>query len=184
MAILRNSPRDPIASPKVRYLRCCSAYVALLEVDRRGTKIENRIYQNTCIFSKYSDTGLRRQLMLCLFGVIVSFSKMLSTMPPSSNGGSSYQLIRTDPTPPVAYVALRTTLRTFAPGEIVQHDGFRATSLARSIVDAARVNTTPEQILVAVREGLRRNLLTRRDLDQALRTAPVRVQRLIARALT
>lgn len=84
---------------------------------------------------------------------------------------------------PTADVELHTTSRAFAPGDVVQHEGFRATSLARSIVDAARSNTAPEQIVMAVREGLRRNLIVRRDLERALRDAPIRVQRLIKGAL-
>ena len=84
---------------------------------------------------------------------------------------------------PAADVEIHTTSRPFAPSDIVQYDGFRATSLARSIVDAARTHTAPEQIEMAIREGLRRNLLTRRDLNRALRDAPIRVQRLIERGL-
>jgi predicted transcriptional regulator of viral defense system len=80
---------------------------------------------------------------------------------------------------PAHDVALHTTTRAFAPGDVVQHEGFRATSLARSIVDAARAHTGPEQIVMAVREGLRRGLLTPRDLDRAMKSAPVRVRDLI-----
>jgi predicted transcriptional regulator of viral defense system len=82
-------------------------------------------------------------------------------------------------TVPAHDVELHTTTRPFAPGDIVQHDGFRATSLARSIVDAARAHTGPEQIVMAVREGLRRGLLTRRNLQRAMQDAPARVRRLI-----
>lgn len=84
---------------------------------------------------------------------------------------------------PAEDVELHTTTRSFAPDDIVQHEGFRATSLARSIVDSARAHTGPEQIVMAVREGLRRGLLTRRDLGRAMQTAPLRVRRLIEEAL-
>jgi predicted transcriptional regulator of viral defense system len=82
-------------------------------------------------------------------------------------------------TVPADDVELHTTTRPFAPGDVVQHEGFRATSLARSIVDAARAHTGPEQIVMAVREGLRRGLLTRRDLERAMQNAPARVRALI-----
>ncbi len=80
---------------------------------------------------------------------------------------------------PAPDVELHTTTRRFATRDIVQQDGFRATSLARSIVDAARAHTAPEQIVMAVSEGLRRGLITRRDLQRAMDHAPARVRRLI-----
>jgi predicted transcriptional regulator of viral defense system len=82
-------------------------------------------------------------------------------------------------TVPEPDVEVHTTTQPFAPGEIVQHEGFRATSLARSIVDSARSHTAPEQIVMAVREGLRRGLLTQRDLERAGNNAPAHVRRLI-----
>ena len=80
---------------------------------------------------------------------------------------------------PASDVELHTATRPFAPGEVVQHEAFRATSLTRSIVDAARTHTAPEQIVMAVREGLRRGLLTKRHLKEAMVTVPARVRRLI-----
>jgi predicted transcriptional regulator of viral defense system len=82
-------------------------------------------------------------------------------------------------TAPADNVALHTTTRPFPPGDVVQHEGFRATSLARSIVDAARTYTGPEQIVMAVREGLRRGLLSPRQLERAMQNAPKRVCDLI-----
>jgi|SRR5665213_95266 len=82
-------------------------------------------------------------------------------------------------TAPADNVALHTTARPFAPGDVVQHEGFRATSLARSIVDAARARTGPEQIVMAVQEGLRRGLLTTRQIERAMHDAPKRVRELI-----
>jgi predicted transcriptional regulator of viral defense system len=84
--------------------------------------------------------------------------------------------------PPADDVELHTTTRPFAPGDVVQHEGFRATSLARSIVDAARAYTAPEQIVMAVREGLGRGVLTEYDLDSAMRIVPKRVRELIEQA--
>ena len=83
---------------------------------------------------------------------------------------------------PADDVELHTTTRPFAPGDIVQHEGFRATSLARSIVDSARAHTGPEQIVMAVREALRRGLLTRRDLERAMKDTSARVRDLIQEA--
>lgn len=80
---------------------------------------------------------------------------------------------------PADDIEIHTTTRAFAPGDLVQHEGFRATSLARSIVDSARASTAPEQIIMAVRESLRRGLLTKRDLARATRNASYRVRRLI-----
>ncbi|MDB5070264.1 MAG: uncharacterized protein JWM87_1375 [Candidatus Eremiobacteraeota bacterium] len=82
-------------------------------------------------------------------------------------------------TAPADNVELHTTTRPFAPGDVVQHEGFRATSLARSIVDAARTHTAPEQIVMAVREGLRRGLVAPRQLERAMKKAPKRVRDLI-----
>ena len=87
-------------------------------------------------------------------------------------------------TVPAADVDLHTTTRPFAPGEVVQHEGFSATSLARSIIDAARVHTAPEQIVMAVREGLRSGLLTRRDLERTMQKAPARVRALVEEGLS
>ncbi len=83
-------------------------------------------------------------------------------------------------TAPRADVDLHTTTQPFAPGDVKQHDAFSATSLARSIVDAAKTYTAAEQIVMAVREGLRRGVLTRPDLERALYKAPARVRALVA----
>jgi predicted transcriptional regulator of viral defense system len=82
-------------------------------------------------------------------------------------------------TTPAGNVELHTTTRPIAPVDVVQHEGFRATSLARSIVDAARAHTGPEQIVMAVREGLRRGLLAPHQLERAMQDAPKRVRDLI-----
>lgn len=87
-------------------------------------------------------------------------------------------------TVPATDVELHTTTRPFAPGEVVQHEAFSATSLARSIVDAARTYTGPEQIVMAVREGLRTGLLTHRDLEGAMQKAPARVRALVEEGLS
>jgi predicted transcriptional regulator of viral defense system len=87
-------------------------------------------------------------------------------------------------TAPARDVELHTTARPFASGDVVQHDGFRATSLARSIVDAARSSTAPEQIVMAVREGLRRGVLTPAQVERAMQSAPARVRRLMERGLS
>ncbi len=82
-------------------------------------------------------------------------------------------------TAPADNVEVHTTTRPFAPGDVVQHEGFRATSLTRSIVDAARTYTGSEQIVMAVREGLRRGLLAPHQLERAMQNVPKRVRDLI-----
>jgi predicted transcriptional regulator of viral defense system len=87
-------------------------------------------------------------------------------------------------TVPAIDVELHTTTRPFAQGEVVQHQAFSATSLARSIIDAARVHTAPEQIVMAVQEGLQSGLLTHRDLERAMQKAPARVRALVEEGLS
>jgi predicted transcriptional regulator of viral defense system len=84
---------------------------------------------------------------------------------------------------PSSDVEIHTTTRPFRPGEVVQYEGFRATSLARSIVDCARTHTAPEQIAMALSESLRRGYLTRSEIDAMARNATARVRSLICRAL-
>jgi predicted transcriptional regulator of viral defense system len=120
------------------------------------------------------DAVLSHESALKLYGVSdVAPSRLIFTVPRNRRYKAS----------PATDVELHTTSRVFASGDVVQYDGFRATSLARSIVDAARTNTAPEQIVMAVKEGLRRNILIHRDLDRALAQAPTRVRRLIERGL-
>ena len=85
---------------------------------------------------------------------------------------------------PHADVQIHTTSSPVPAHEIVQHEGFRATSLSRSIVDSARTHTDPEQIVAATREGIRRGLLTERRLRQAAKNAPKRVRDLIESAIS
>jgi predicted transcriptional regulator of viral defense system len=81
-------------------------------------------------------------------------------------------------------VQIHTTTSPVPANEIVQHEGFRATSLPRSIVDSARTHTDPEQIIAATREGIRRGLLTERRLRHAAKNAPKRVRDLIESAIS
>lgn len=80
-------------------------------------------------------------------------------------------------------LVLHTISRPLEVWEVDQHHGFRSTSLARSIVDAARTGTAPEQIVAAVRNGLRRGMLTRSNLAPAVASAPRRVKALIERGI-
>ncbi len=116
------------------------------------------------------DAVLSHESALKLYGVSdVAPSRLSFTLPRSRRYRAA----------PAVDVEIHTTSRGFEPGDVVQFDGFRATSLARSIVDSARANAAPEQIVMAVREGLRRNILAERDLDRALRSAPARVRHLV-----
>ncbi len=60
-------------------------------------------------------------------------------------------------------VALHTT-RAIDPSEVVSREGIRVTDPVRSIIDAARAGTAPEQIEAAVREAIEQGLITRRTL--------------------
>jgi predicted transcriptional regulator of viral defense system len=86
-------------------------------------------------------------------------------------------------TPPVADLVLHTVSRPLEVWEVDQHHGFRSTSLPRSIVDSARAGTAPEQIVAAVRNGLRRGVLTRDTLARAIARAPRRVKELIEQGI-
>ena len=81
--------------------------------------------------------------------------------------------------PPQADVDIHTTSQPIDSLEQVLFEGFRATSLARSIVDSAKNGTSPEQIVMAVREGLNSGLVTASELKRAIKSSPKRVAQLI-----
>jgi predicted transcriptional regulator of viral defense system len=87
-------------------------------------------------------------------------------------------------TPPVTDLVLHTISRPLETWEVDQHHGFRSTSLPRSIVDAARTGTAPEQIVAAVRNGLQRGVLTRDNLARAIARAPRRSKELVEQGIT
>jgi predicted transcriptional regulator of viral defense system len=120
------------------------------------------------------DAVVSHESALQLYGVSdVAPSRLHFTLPRS----------RRYVTVPAGDVEVHTTTQPLAPDEVVQHEGFRATSLIRSIVDSARAHTAPEQIVMAVREGLRRGLLNRPDLERMMQTGPAQVRTLIERGI-
>jgi len=81
--------------------------------------------------------------------------------------------------PPADDVVIHTVSHLLDPRDVVNRHGFKATSLARSIVDSARTGTAPEQIQAAIRTGLARGLLREADFDRVLANQPARVRALI-----
>ena len=80
-------------------------------------------------------------------------------------------------------VTVHTTTRALAPDDVVIRSGARVTAAARSIVDGAQAGTAPEQIVLAVREALRRGLTTQDRLIAAAGNRSERVRRLIRGAI-
>jgi len=84
---------------------------------------------------------------------------------------------------PASDVVVHTATRPFHNEELVQLDGFKATSLVRSIIDSARTHTAPEQIEMAIRSGLERGLLTQHQVERAKESVSTRVRALIQAGL-
>lgn len=84
---------------------------------------------------------------------------------------------------PADDVVIHTASAPLDPRDVVKRHGFKATSLARSIVDSARAGTAPEQVQAAVRVGLNRGLVNAADLARALVKQPTRVRALVQNAM-
>lgn len=67
--------------------------------------------------------------------------------------------------------------------DVVEWEGIRVTSVARSITDAAESGVGPEQVEKAVRQAVRRGLVTSEQLVEAARGRQRRVRDLIGSAL-
>lgn len=80
-------------------------------------------------------------------------------------------------------VRLHTSTRPLRPSDVIDHDGVRATSATRTILDAAETGTAPEQIELAVRQAIRRGLATRRRLEADAGERSRRVRDLVVGAL-
>jgi predicted transcriptional regulator of viral defense system len=63
--------------------------------------------------------------------------------------------------PTIPGVKVHTTTRPLGAGDVVERDGVRVASAARTILDAAGAGTAPEQVEVAVLQALDRGLMTR-----------------------
>jgi predicted transcriptional regulator of viral defense system len=86
--------------------------------------------------------------------------------------------------PSLSGVRLHTTTDPLGVTEIVERDGIRVTSPARSILDAAEIGVGPEQIEMAARQAVRRGIATADQLRRAARDRPRRVRDLVEGALT
>jgi predicted transcriptional regulator of viral defense system len=64
---------------------------------------------------------------------------------------------------------IHTVVEPIPVSDVVQVHGVRATSPARSIVDAARAFTAPEQIEMATQQALERGLATPAEFDRIIR---------------
>jgi predicted transcriptional regulator of viral defense system len=80
-------------------------------------------------------------------------------------------------------IRIHTTARPIRPGEVVVRDGIRVTSAERSIVDAARAGTAPDQIVTAVAQAVERGMTTESRLLAAARGRGRRVERVVQQAL-
>ena len=76
-------------------------------------------------------------------------------------------------------VTVHTARHPPAPAELVEREGFRVTSPARSIADAAAWGTAPDQILAAVVDALERGMASVEDLRAAARRRGRRVVDLV-----
>jgi len=85
--------------------------------------------------------------------------------------------------PPADDVVIHTVSTPLDRRDIVNRHGFKTTSLARSIVDSARMGTAPEQIQVAIQTGLKRGLLQEPDFERALVSQPARVRTIVDNAI-
>lgn len=84
---------------------------------------------------------------------------------------------------PADDVVIHTASTPIDPRDVVSRHGFKMTSLARSIVDAARAGSAPEQIQAAIREGLARGLLRPDDLERVLAGQSARVRTLVEQVM-
>ena len=78
--------------------------------------------------------------------------------------------------PTIPGVKVHTATRPLGAGDVVERDGVRVTSAARTILDAAGAGTAPEQVEMAVRQAIDRGLRTRglHEADAGKRSRRVR----------
>jgi predicted transcriptional regulator of viral defense system len=81
--------------------------------------------------------------------------------------------------PDLPGVKIHTTAKQFGPLDIVNRDGIRLTSAARTILDVAETGTAPEQVEMAIHEALERGLVSKRRLWQDALNRSQRVQQLV-----
>jgi predicted transcriptional regulator of viral defense system len=80
-------------------------------------------------------------------------------------------------------VRLHTTTCPFERGDVIEREGIRVTSPARTIADAAEAGTGPEQVEMAAAEALASGQTTERRLERAVSKRSKRVQQLVQSAI-
>lgn len=80
-------------------------------------------------------------------------------------------------------VIIHTTTRPLGPKDTVIRHGIRLTSPQRTILDAAEGGTGPEQIEMAIRQGVRMGLIDPKQLTEAANQRSTRVQQLVQSGL-
>jgi predicted transcriptional regulator of viral defense system len=78
---------------------------------------------------------------------------------------------------------VHTTTRPPRAGEVVTLNGIRITSAERTIVDAARAGTAPDQIAAAVAQAVERGMTNGARLRRAARGRGRRVERVVEQGL-
>lgn len=78
---------------------------------------------------------------------------------------------------PASDVVIHTTTHLLHDNEQTQFDGFRATSLARTILDCSRTGTAPEQLYMALDESAQRGLLSAAEIGRITAALPRRLRR-------
>lgn len=84
---------------------------------------------------------------------------------------------------PLPGVTIHTTTRPVRGGDIVNRDGVRLTSAARTIADVAEAGLAPDQVQRAVRSAIDRGFATARQLRAAASNRGRRVQRMVDSAI-
>jgi predicted transcriptional regulator of viral defense system len=85
---------------------------------------------------------------------------------------------------PIPGVVLHTSTRPVPAHEVMNRDGVRLTTAARSILDAAEVGTGEEQIAMAIAQAIDRGQTTAELLRNGANDRSSRVRGLIERALS
>lgn len=80
-------------------------------------------------------------------------------------------------------VTVHTTVRPVKPSDIVNREGLRLTSAARTIADVAESGLAPDQVERAVRSAIERGLSTSRQLRAAASIRGRRVQSVVDGAI-
>jgi len=80
-------------------------------------------------------------------------------------------------------IQVHTAAAPFKAHDVTTHEGVRVTAPARTILDAAQAGAAPEQVVLAIQQGVERGLVTARGLRAAAAQRSKRVRRLVERGL-